>query len=95
MSRPPLPLRDRVLLGAVRALPRAVARHLMFLMNTRPELADSLGYHVRPSHYYEPLPDFQNISAAAAACGGVTGPKISSSCPSGAMACARVLSSAA
>ncbi len=66
MSRPPLSLRDRVLLGAVGALPRSVARHLMFLMNTRPELADSLGYHVRPIHYYEPLPDFQNISAAAA-----------------------------
>ncbi|MEO7132976.1 MAG: class I SAM-dependent methyltransferase [Vicinamibacterales bacterium] len=54
-------VRDRVLLSAVRLLPRAVAGHLMFLLNTRPEIADAWGYHVRPIHYYEPLPDFRAI----------------------------------
>jgi hypothetical protein len=34
----------------------------MFLLNTRPTLADSWGYHVRPIHYYEPLPDFRGIT---------------------------------
>ena len=41
--------------------PRAVAGHMMFLLNTRPAIADSWGYHVRPIHYYEPLPDFRGI----------------------------------
>lgn len=38
----------------------------MFLLNSRPSLADSWGYHVRPIHYYEPLPDFRSVTAAAA-----------------------------
>lgn len=62
-----LSLRDRLLLGAARAVPRSLARHLMFLLNTRPDLADSLGYHVRPIHYYEPLPDFRAITREQAA----------------------------
>jgi predicted O-methyltransferase YrrM len=66
MNTAPPSFRDRLLLGAVRALPRSVASHLMFLLNTRPAVADSLGYHVRPIHYYEPLPDFRSITAAAA-----------------------------
>lgn len=66
MSEVPLSTRDRLLLAAVQALPRSVASHLMFLLNTRPGIADSLGYHVRPIHYYEPLPDFRTITAGAA-----------------------------
>jgi predicted O-methyltransferase YrrM len=65
MSEAPMSLRDRLLLAAVRAVPRPLASHLMFLLNTRPSVADSLGYHVRPIHYYEPLPDFRQITAAA------------------------------
>ena len=37
---------------------------MMFLLNSRPALADAWGYHVRPIHYYEPLPDFRGITAA-------------------------------
>ena len=37
----------------------------MFLLNTRPAIADSWGYHVRPIHYYEPLPDFRDITGEA------------------------------
>lgn len=62
MAAPPLPLRDRMLMAAARALPRPLASHLMFLLNTRPALADAWGYHVRPIHYYEPLPDFRRIA---------------------------------
>ena len=61
----PPSFRDRALLSAVRLLPRPLASHLMFLLHTRPGLADSWGYHVRPIHYYEPLPDFRGITAEA------------------------------
>ncbi len=54
-----------MLLSAVGRLPRSLAGHLMFLLNTRPALADSWGYHVRPIHYYEPLPDFRGIAGEA------------------------------
>jgi predicted O-methyltransferase YrrM len=73
MSDAPASFRDRILLAAVRAVPRSLASHLMFLLNTRPSLADSWGYHVRPIHYYEPLPDFRNITADAAATRRVSG----------------------
>ena len=53
------------MLGAMRAVPAAVARHALFLLKSHPALADSLGYHVRPIHYYEPLPDFRDLDAAA------------------------------
>lgn len=61
----PASIRDRALLSAVGLVPRALARHVMFLLNTRPAIADSWGYHVRPIHYYEPLPDFRGITADA------------------------------
>ena len=67
MTAPPSPpVRDRLLLSAARLLPRRLAAHMMFLLNSQPALADSWGYHVRPIHYYEPLPDFRGITAADA-----------------------------
>ena len=39
------------------------AHHLLFLAQSRPHLSDRWGYHIRPIHYYEPLPDFQSITA--------------------------------
>ena len=46
-------------------MPRRLVSHLMFLLHTRPSIADASGYHVRPIHYYEPLPDFRGITADA------------------------------
>ena len=63
----PLSWRDRLLLGCLRAVPAPLARHLMFLSHTQPAAADALGYHVRPIHYSEPLPDFRAIRADAPA----------------------------
>lgn len=60
----PLSWRDRLVLTAMRAVPRPLARHAMFLLQTHPQLADDLGFHVRPIHYYEPLPDFRSITPA-------------------------------
>lgn len=53
--------RDRLILGGLRAVPKPLAKHALFLLKSHPSLADDLGYHVRPIHYYEPLPDFRDI----------------------------------
>jgi hypothetical protein len=45
-------------------VPRKLAAHALFLLRHRPELTDSWGYHIRAIHYYEPLPDFRELSAA-------------------------------
>ena len=58
--------RDRALLAALQAVPAPLARHALFLLQSHPSLADSLGYHVRPIHYYEPLPDFRTIRPESA-----------------------------
>ena len=39
-----------------------VAHHLLFLAQSRSHLSDRWGYHIRPIHYYEPLPDFRSIT---------------------------------
>jgi Methyltransferase domain len=54
---------DASLLAASRAMPHRLMAHYMFLLKSNPGLTDRLGYHVRPIHYYEPLPDFRSISA--------------------------------
>ena len=38
-------------------------RHMLFLAQSHPEVSDRWGYHIRPIHYYEPLPDFQSITS--------------------------------
>ena len=38
-------------------------RHVLFLAQSHPELVDDWGYHVRPIHYYEPIPDFRAITS--------------------------------
>lgn len=67
MTTPPIPrsLRDRLILGALRLVPLALARHVLFLLQTQPGLADEWGYHVRAIHYYDPLPDFRALTPAA------------------------------
>lgn len=57
--------RDRLILGSLRAVPKPLAKHALFLLKSHPALADALGYHVRPIHYYEPLPDFRAITTDA------------------------------
>lgn len=54
---------DRTALALFKSVPTRAAHHLLFLAQSRPELADSWGYHIRPIHYYEPLPDFSSITA--------------------------------
>ena len=37
-------------------------RHMLFLAQSHPEIVDNWGYHIRPIHYYEPIPDFSAIT---------------------------------
>jgi hypothetical protein len=53
---------DRLLLLAAAAVPKRAAAHCLNLLRQHPALADRWGYHVRPIHYYEPLPDFRAIN---------------------------------
>ena len=55
------PIFDRIALGLVRRLPNKVAHHLMFLVQSEPAIPDAWGYHIRPIHYYEPIPDFRAV----------------------------------
>jgi hypothetical protein len=57
--------RDRAALALLRLVPDRLARHALFLLKSRPALADRWGYHIRPIHYYEPLPDFGRLSEAS------------------------------
>ena len=54
-------LLDRIALGLVRCVPNKVAHHLMFLVQGEPAIPDGWGYHIRPIHYYEPIPDFRTV----------------------------------
>lgn len=56
-------LLDRTALALFRTVPTRAAHHLLFLAQSRPDLADRWGYHIRPIHYYEPLPDFRSITS--------------------------------
>ena len=43
-------------------MPVRAAQHLLFLAQGDHETLDRWGYHIRPVHYYEPLPDFRAIT---------------------------------
>lgn len=54
----------RAVLGTLACLPSPWMRHLLFLLRSTPRLTDRWGYHIRPIHYYDPLPDFRAITPA-------------------------------
>ena len=56
------PFLDRTALALFKTVPARVAHHLLFLAQSHPDLSDRWGYHIRPIHYYEPLPDFRSIT---------------------------------
>ena len=56
-------LKIRVIRALFRTVPIRAAHHLLFLAQSQPDLSDAWGYHIRPIHYYEPLPDFRSITA--------------------------------
>lgn len=54
---------DRTALALFKTVPTRAAQHLLFLAQSEHDLSDRWGYHIRPIHYYEPLPDFRAITA--------------------------------
>ena len=56
-------LLDRTALALFKTVPTRAAQHLLFLAQSERDLSDRWGYHIRPIHYYEPLPDFRSITA--------------------------------
>ena len=54
---------DRTALALFKTVPTRAAQHLLFLAQSERDLSDRWGYHIRPIHYYEPLPDFRSITA--------------------------------
>ncbi|HEU5459625.1 MAG TPA: hypothetical protein VFU83_03990, partial [Pyrinomonadaceae bacterium] len=56
-------LLDRTALALFKTVPIRAAHHLLFLAQSHPHFPDRWGYHIRPIHYYEPLPDFREITA--------------------------------
>ncbi len=53
---------ERVFLAFAGAVPTKLAAHLLHLLHGRPDLTDRWGYHVRAIHYYDPVPDFRQIT---------------------------------
>ena len=55
-------LLNRTAVSFLEAMPVRVAQHLLFLAQGQHDTLDRWGYHIRPVHYYEPLPDFRSIT---------------------------------
>ena len=54
-------LLKQIALALFSLMPVKLARHSMSLLRSHPEITDLWGYHIRPVHYYEPLPDYATI----------------------------------
>ncbi len=65
MGRLDKELFNNATLGFARMLPARIMRHVLFLLRMNPTITDRWGHHLRPIHYYEPLPDFAAITPAA------------------------------
>jgi len=53
---------DRILIAAGRLMPPGLMRHWLWLIRKDPQISDAWGFHIRPIHYYEPLPDFRTVA---------------------------------
>ena len=53
---------NRTAVALFKTVPTRAAQHLLFLAKSNPDLSDRWGYHIRPIHYYEPIPDFRSIT---------------------------------
>ena len=53
---------SRLFLTAARALPSRLGAHCMHLLRGAPAVTDAWGWHVRPIQYYEPVPDFRELT---------------------------------
>lgn len=56
---------DRMLLLATKLLPACGLARLFRFAAENPRVGDRAGFHIRPIHFYEPLPDFRHLTAEA------------------------------
>lgn len=54
---------NRLIIGLLRLIPSRLGHHLMFLLHSDRETTDRWGYHIRTINYYDPVPDFREITA--------------------------------
>ena len=54
-----------LLASLLRIIPRKVGRAMMSLLQANPDIPDNWGVHIRRINYYEPLPDFREITEAS------------------------------
>jgi predicted O-methyltransferase YrrM len=45
-----------------RLVPARIMRHCCWLLSRNPDIPDRWGFHIRPIHFYDPLPDFQALT---------------------------------
>ncbi len=55
-------LNDKVLTAIFKKVPYRIVNIVLWFLYRNPTLMDKWGYHLRPFHYYEPLPDFSAIT---------------------------------
>lgn len=53
---------DKFLFIAFSLTPARFIKKILWVLYRNPKLMDKLGYHLRPFHYYEPLPNFSEIT---------------------------------
>jgi hypothetical protein len=53
---------DKLLLATFNKIPILLRNRVLWVLHRNPTLMDSWGYHLRPFHYYEPIPEFSAIS---------------------------------
>ncbi len=53
---------DNLLLATFNKMPVRLRNRVLWVLHRNPTLMDSWGYHLRPFHYYEPIPEFSAIT---------------------------------
>ena len=53
---------DKLLIATFKQMPSRLRTRVLWVLYRNPTLLDSWSYHLRPFHYYEPLPDFSAIT---------------------------------
>lgn len=50
---------DRGVALFLKGVPDRVGRHFLFILRSCPGVSERWGYHIRPAHFYEPIPDYR------------------------------------
>ena len=53
---------DSVLRAISEFMPSRLMNHWLWFLHKNPKITDTWGHHIRPIHYYDPVPDFQTTN---------------------------------